>query len=802
MPVRPGVSEEGPTTTSPGARRTTRASKRKSLDPDPDPASQKHLRPTTSLGIRAPENPPTSDARADAPTPAEAMPPTKHTSAPPPTVATPPPRRVGPTGAIDGVEFVRLLEQALDQLGFSDVARHLERRSGVIHRTQDAIDFERAMTDGRWTDAVAHLAALDAAANAATRLGSDGPADVAALGDELSPDAVRATFLILEQHYMELLDRGDPHAAMHLLRARITPLFNLPGSHRYAERAARREREGLPPLDESFLGGADRLHDLAACLMFGARSDGAEDIEATVRGETARMFQSRRDDGGWPGSDAGARASLLDRARDAAGPRLLLPRARLETLVEQALTRQVERCAFHNARHGAVSLYRDDACGPERLPTRLAQTLTAHRDEVWHVAFSPDGRRLASASKDGTAIVWDVVDGAELRLGRALRTATEPEPGSRSEREDWFENCEFSSVVFVAWAPDSETLVTCSGNEARVWNASTGDTRWVARHRSSVSSAVWTPDGSTMITAGSDGDMRSWNAAGELIDEWRTFMVSDVCVDAAGEHVVYAGRGKTLTVRRLADGHERRIRETEDIMSLCVAKESDAVLVNLANREVRLHHLHAAVAGDVDDEEEDDATRARFAADAAKDADRPTSIPTTTATSTATATYRLGHAPGRLGRYITRSCFGGVGEAFVASGGEDALAYIWRRGATNPPILLEGHAGTVNAVCWNPTNPYMLATAGDDTSVRLWLAPALSDATARAELGVEEDPNVVAMDADASSSPPSRGPEEDVEVIEEERARDDEAMETDASGARDGEEEAEGDDEREREDER
>ena len=472
------------------------------------------------------------------------------------------------------------------------------------------------------------------------------------------------------------------------------------------------------------------------------------------------------------------------RAIDAAGPRLLLPRARLETLVEQALTRQVERCAFHNARHGAVSLFRDDACGPDRLPTRLAQTLTAHKDEVWHVAFSPDGRRLASASTDGTAIVWDVVDGSELRFGRALRTATEPEPGTQSDDVEYLlENCKFSSVVFVAWAPDSETLVTCSGNEARAWNASTGDTRWIARHAHSVSSAVWTPDGSTLITAGSDGDVRSWNAAGESIDQWRTFTVSDVCVDAAGEHVVYAGRGSTITVRRLADGHERRIRETEDIMSLFVAKETDAVLVNLANREVRLHHLRAAVAGDVDDEEEEDGdARARIAADAAKDSDRQTSIP-------ATASYRLGCAAGRLGRYITRSCFGGVGEAFVASGGEDALVYVWRRGATNPPILLEGHAGMVNAVSWNPRNPYMLATAGDDTSVRLWLAPALSDATARADLGVDEDPNVVMMDAD----------EENVEVIEEESARDDEAMETNASRARIGETEEEGNDERERE---
>jgi WD40 repeat protein len=127
----------------------------------------------------------------------------------------------------------------------------------------------------------------------------------------------------------------------------------------------------------------------------------------------------------------------------------MVPERRLEVLVEQALTAQLSAAMFHNRATAAVSLLTDYRAGTEHIPTRTVQVLQEHNDEVWHVAFSPDGTQLASSSKDGTACVWQVSPRGGQRLvhRHTLRGHSGP-------------------VVFVAWSPDGSKLATC-GNDGR-----------------------------------------------------------------------------------------------------------------------------------------------------------------------------------------------------------------------------------------------------------------------------------------------------------------------------------------------
>lgn len=126
----------------------------------------------------------------------------------------------------------------------------------------------------------------------------------------------------------------------------------------------------------------------------------------------------------------------------------------------------------------------------------LTQRVPEHIDSLTRALFSPDGSRIATASKDKTAQVWDADTGMPVS------------PPIRHE----------NVVTDVAFSPDGSCILTAGWDKtARIWDAYTGQPVGpVLRHSEPVRRARFTPDGRFVITltgstnSSTGGEVRIW----------------------------------------------------------------------------------------------------------------------------------------------------------------------------------------------------------------------------------------------------------------------------------------------------
>ena len=120
----------------------------------------------------------------------------------------------------------------------------------------------------------------------------------------------------------------------------------------------------------------------------------------------------------------------------------------------------------------------------------LIHTLEGHHREVYSIAFSPDGKTLASGSDDDTVRLWNATTGTLIHTLEGHHS--------------------------IAFSPDGKTLASGSGAAVRVWNATTGTLIHTLKGhtRGVINSVAFSPDGKTLASASSgDGTIRFWDIA-------------------------------------------------------------------------------------------------------------------------------------------------------------------------------------------------------------------------------------------------------------------------------------------------
>lgn len=200
------------------------------------------------------------------------------------------------------------------------------------------------------------------------------------------------------------------------------------------------------------------------------------------------------------------------------------------------------------------------------------------------------------------------------------------------------------------------------------------------RYDEPVSGCVWSQDSRsfTVGTLDRNHGLYTFNVHDDEVHDWgKRHRVQDVCGSPDGRWLVAVDDNQTIHVynaitRELEFDMELKARPT----SVNISQDSRHLLVNKRDGEAQLIDL---------------VTRS-------------------------SVQKFFGHTGGE---FLIRSSFGGPNESFVLSGSEDGNILIWHKNTGAAVERLPGHHPRCNAVSWNPGDPFMLASCGDDGRVKV-----------------------------------------------------------------------------------
>jgi len=197
---------------------------------------------------------------------------------------------------------------------------------------------------------------------------------------------------------------------------------------------------------------------------------------------------------------------------------------------------------------------------------------------VYGVAFSSDSRWLATASEDKTARVWDVATGQE----------------HHSLVHD-------GAVLGVAFSPDGRWLATASGDRtARIWNLATGQEHLRVLHDDAVRCVMFSPVNRTLATASADKTMGLWNAdeGQELLRLVHDDRVLGVAFSRDGTLIATGGKDKIARIWEAATGQQRTsIRHQKAVTSVAFSPDGRWLATGSSGKIGRIWEVSSGLEG-------------------------------------------------------------------------------------------------------------------------------------------------------------------------------------------------------------